>query len=486
MTDHIVIVENKADRDWAASAGTAVTAREFATNPERFKNRQARVINLSASFDYLDLGYYCSLLAEARGQKVVPTVETLLNLSRKTLYAVDLPELNAALREEIGKLAAPPRAAFTLTVCFGQPTDSRFRNFARRLFDRFRSPLLRVQIVHDERWQVRQIEHVAASALSPDEFEFFVTTLERYTRADWRPAKAKSQPRYWIAVLHDPAEKMPPSSPETLKKFVSAGAGMGIAVELIQRKDFLKLAEYEALFIRETTSIENHTFRFARKGVHEGLVVVDDPVSILRCTNKVYLAELLQANRLPAPRTLVLDRESILQAEEQIGYPVVLKIPDGSFSRGVIKANNRAELMEGARKLLQRTELILAQQFMYTAFDWRVGILNRQPIFVSQYFMSRKHWQIVNHRADGRIAEGGFKTWDVAAAPKEVVDVALKAANLIGDGLYGVDLKQTDAGVFVIEINDNPNIDRGVEDAMLKDDLYRTVLRDFVRRIEAR
>ena len=142
--------------------------------------------------------------------------------------------------------------------------------------------------------------------------------------------------------------------------------------------------------------------------------------------------------------------------------------------------------MEGARKLLQRTELILAQQFMYTAFDWRVGILNRQPIFVSQYFMSRKHWQIVNHRADGKVAEGGFKTWDVAAAPKEVVDIALKAANLIGDGLYGVDLKQTDAGVFVIEINDNPNIDRGVEDAMLKDELYRTVLRDFVRRIEAR
>ncbi len=70
--------------------------------------------------------------------------------------------------------------------------------------------------------------------------------------------------------------------------------------------------------------------------------------------------------------------------------------------------------------------------------------------------------------------------------PQEVVDTALRAAGLIGDGLYGVDLKQTKDGVFVIEINDNPNLDRGVEDVVLKDDLYRLVLQEFIRRIEHR
>jgi hypothetical protein len=38
----------------------------------------------------------------------------------------------------------------------------------------------------------------------------------------------------------------------------------------------------------------------------------------------------------------------------------------------------------------------------------------------------------------------------------------------------------------VIEINDNPNLDVGVEDAVLKDELYRRVLADLVRRVEAR
>lgn len=61
-----------------------------------------------------------------------------------------------------------------------------------------------------------------------------------------------------------------------------------------------------------------------------------------------------------------------------------------------------------------------------------------------------------------------------------------RAAGAIGDGLYGIDIKRTAEGVFVIEINDNPNLDRGVEDAVLEDGLYRTVLKKFIRRIEAR
>ena len=100
--------------------------------------------------------------------------------------------------------------------------------------------------------------------------------------------------------------------------------------------------------------------------------------------------------------------------------------------------------------------------------------------------MSKNHWQIVKHEADGRFEEGTFKTYAVEQAPREVVELALRAAGLIGDGLYGVDLKQTDRGPVVIEINDNPNLEVGIEDAVLKDELYRRVLGDLVRRIELR
>jgi glutathione synthase/RimK-type ligase-like ATP-grasp enzyme len=486
MARHIIVVQKPEDREWAESAGIAVTAREYVVRADLYGSGRARVVNLSGDYGYMDMGYYCSLLAEARKQKVVPTVETILDLSRKTLYGLLLPELNGVLRQEMEKLPQAPRSAFTLVICFGQPLEAHFKTFARRVFERFRCPLMKVHVGPDDHWQVRSLDAIAPSDLSRMEFDFFLAALEDYTRSSWPKPKARSAAKYSLAVLHDPREAMPPSDPQALRKFISLGASLGVEVELIERKDFPRLAEYDALFIRETTGIDNHTFRFAKKAIHEGMPVIDDPVSILRCTNKVYLAELLQANKLPAPRTLIIDRGNLPRVEEELGYPVVLKIPDGSFSRGVVRAEDRSDLEAHARKLFKRSDLILAQEFMYTEFDWRVGVLSGQPLYVSQYRMSRKHWQIVNHRADGRVVEGGFATLAVADAPEAVVSTALHAARLIGDGLYGVDLKQNDQGVFVIEINDNPSIERHVEDLVLKDDLYRTILQDFVRRIETR
>src|SRR5690606_11588599 len=117
-------------------------------------------------------------------------------------------------------------------------------------------------------------------------------------------------------------EALPPSNLRALEKFQRVGETMGLAVELIQKKDFSRLAEYDALFIRETTNIDHHTYRFARKAQEEGMPVIDDPLSILRCTNKVYLAELLQEHRLPTPKTVVLDRRRLRHVEKELNYPM--------------------------------------------------------------------------------------------------------------------------------------------------------------------
>ena len=74
----------------------------------------------------------------------------------------------------------------------------------------------------------------------------------------------------------------------------------------------------------------------------------------------------------------------------------------------------------------------------------------------------------------------------VQEVPAKVLKVALKAARLMGNGLYGVDLKQSGDRVVVVEVNDNPNVDSGVEDKWLGDDLYRQVMLEFLRRMEAR
>jgi len=266
---------------------------------------------------------------------------------------------------------------------------------------------------------------------------------------------------------------------------VRAARAEGLAPTLIDKEDFGRLAEFDALFIRETTSVNHHTFRFASRAEAEGLVVIDDPISILRCTNKVYQAELFLRHGIPSPRSMIVHRDNQNHLLERLGSPCVLKRPDSSFSQGVVMAATESELHQHLESFLAKSELVVAQEFVPSAFDWRVGVFNRRPLYVCKYFMARGHWQIQESQGSRR-RYGKVKALPLDEAPGEVLVLATKAAGLIGDGFYGVDLKQIDGRVMVMEVNDNPSIDAGMEDAVLKDELYRAIMRGFVERLEQR
>src|SRR3546814_5497232 len=148
------------------------------------------------------------------------------------------------------------------------------------------------------------------------------------------------------------------------------------------------------------------------------------------------------------------------------------------FSRGISKVETPEQLKVAAEQLFQHTALLLAQEYMYTEFDWRIGVLAGQPLYACQYFMSRGHWQIYNHAAaKGGDRVGRFKTLPVRDAPADVAKLALRATNAIGDGLSGVAIHAPKDAVVVIEVNDNPSTDAGVDDVHPGEDLYRC-LRD--------
>lgn len=494
MATVVILVDRPDDFQGDLAGRTVLDVRDYIAGGLPGGRRGTRIINLSRDYAYLGYGYYASLLAAARGQKVMPSAETLIDMAQRGRQWTAIQDLDKTLEKTLARLKEPPEGPFTLTVFFGRPDDARFARLAQQAFDRFRCPILRLRVKWDEDfastpgggWYVQSVKPLSVQDVPESLREDFWAALDAYTKVDWRARKAPKAPRWTLAVLHDPKEAFGPSDPAALRKFQRVGADLGLAVELITKKDYARLAEYDALFIRETTAIDHHTFRFARKAQDEGMPVIDDPLSIIRCTNKIYLAELLQANGIPTPRTIITGRRGLTRVEEQLSYPMVLKIPDGSFSRGVVKVTDRADLLAKAKGLFEDSDLILAQEFMPTDFDWRVGVLNGEPLFVSQYKMARNHWQIYKHDATGKAQSGGFTTLHVDEAPPEVLDVAVRAARLMGNSLYGVDMKQNSQGVFVIEVNDNPNIDSGVEDVKAKDDLYRAVLKDFIRRLEAR
>ncbi|GIW71778.1 MAG: ribosomal protein S6 modification protein [Planctomycetota bacterium] len=461
-----------------------VSAREYLTDPAGGGPPGTKVFNLCRSYRYQSSGYYVSLLAEARGHRPLPSLQTIQELKSPGTVRLLSEEVDELIQQSLARLRS---THFALSIYFGKNLARRYERLSLQLFNLFPAPLLRAHFVKDQRWRLERLAPIAASDIPPGHRAFVVATAREYLARRWHAAPRRKVPRYTMAILHDPDELHPPSQPRTLQKFVRVARRFGIAAELITRDDFGRLAEYDALFIRATTAVNHYTFRFAQRAQASGLVVVDDPRSIIRCSNKVYLAELLRRHRIPTPETLIVYRDNLDQVGPALGFPCVLKQPDSSFSQGVIKIEDEAALHREAARLLERSDLILAQRFVPTAFDWRVGVLDGRVLHVCRYHMAKDDWRIIGRDRRGRLTYGRADAVAAEEAPRRLVQTAVRAANLVGDGLYGVDVKQTpDGRVLVIEINDNPNLDVGCEDAVLKDALYERVLGYFHRRLEAR
>jgi glutathione synthase/RimK-type ligase-like ATP-grasp enzyme len=481
----LIVVEDPADWPLELPGTELVAARAYLTDRRYIGLRGAKVFNLCRSYRYQSLGYYVSLLAGARGHKPLPSVTTVQDLKSPAMVRVISEELDQLVQKSLAPLQSKE---FVLSVYFGRNLAMRYDQLSQHLFKLFPAPFLRCSFVFNSKtgkWTMQNLGPVAASEISAEHYPFVVEVARDYFKGRRRSSGRKTAARYDLAILVAPGEAEPPSDEKALQRFLRAADAVGLSTELVQKEDFGRLAEFDALFLRETTSVNHHTYRFARKAVAEGLVVIDDPESILKCTNKVFLAELLEHNKIPTPRTLIVHRGNKDTVLPQLGLPCILKQPDSSFSRGVVKMDEESELKEAMARLLEKSELIIAQEFLPTPFDWRVGIFDRQPLYACRYYMARRHWQILRRDTTGlKTEEGRFDTLPVEHLPTAVLRTALRAANLIGDGLYGVDLKQLGDKVYVIEVNDNPNIDSGVEDKVLKDEIYLRIMRVILARIE--
>lgn len=489
MSELLIVVDSL--KDWGPYYPTenVITFEDYLARQEEHKKARTRVINLCRNYRYLSKGYYCSLLAEARDHHVLPSVRVINDLNQRQLYTLHLGDLDTIDAKEV--LKGHENDTITFLSYFGHTTNPVFKNLAKELFEKFPCPILEVELTYHRRWEIESLHALSPYSLKTDEQEtHFAEALDQFSRKIWRSPKSRKQYAYDLAILCNKDEKLPPSDKAAIKHFIKAGNKLGIDVEVIDRKDYVRLAEYDALFIRETTAIDHHTFRFAKKAETEGMVVIDDPTSILRCCNKIYLTDLFNVNKVPTPKTMILAKNSknaLDRAVAELGFPMVLKIPDGSFSQGVFKVKDANEFEQRTTELFKKSSLLLAQEYMYTEFDWRIGVLNNRPLYACRYYMAKDHWQIYNHGSpSARFSTGGFDTMPTYEVPKVVLEAALKATKLIGNSLYGVDLKQVGDRAMVIEVNDNPSIDSDVEDRYLGMPLYEQIMQEFVNRIEAK
>ncbi|HEY8050392.1 MAG TPA: RimK family protein [Ramlibacter sp.] len=464
---------------------SVVTARAYLTEPAYTNHLKARVVNLCRVNKYQGRGYYVSLLAEARAHEPTPSVKALGDLQSEELRQSIAAKLTALVRD----IRHEDSDVFELDAYFGLDPAEAHPALAQQLFAATQVPLVRAVFRKvDGQWTLEKLQPVPASDVQSRHRAFLVAAATAYVTGDSRapqPGAANSTRTPVLAILHDPSAADKCSNDEALRKFVEIAPKVGIRAELIGPGDVDRIDEFDALFLRADPSVDNYTYPLARKCESLGMPVIDDPESVLRCSNKVFLDELLTQHGIPKPRTIKVHSGNVREIVPALGLPLVLKVPDGAFGLGVCKIESEQELLEKSKQMFARSELLVAQEWLPTEFDWRIGVFDGRPLFAAQYMMAPGHWQV--HKREGEEhVEGATVAFAIGEVPEVVVETAVRACSLIGRGLYGVDLKQSGEKCWLIEVNVNPNIDAGNEDQILGDAIYREVLGVFARRIRER
>jgi glutathione synthase/RimK-type ligase-like ATP-grasp enzyme len=476
----LIVVENPDHWQFNLEDGEVITPSKYISDEYYQTTKGLKILNLCKSYQYQSMGYYVSLLAEARKHKVLPGVSTVQDFRFPSILREDSQDFDDLIQTSF-KNETNDRVEFN--IYFGITQSENLLRLASQLFQYIQAPSLRATFSKRTKWVLQSIKPLSLDEVPENDRPLLRKALEKYflRKRDMRPDKKK----YDLAILVDPEDPNPPSNEKAIQKFVKAADQAGFYAEIITKDDFDKLIQFDALFIRETTFVNHHTYKFAKKAKSLGLAVIDDPDSILKCTNKVYLFELLNANKILTPKSFVISKDNYKTLPDKIGYPFILKQPDGAFSKGVFKIHNEEEFKSTTSMMFQKSELLIAQEFLPTPFDWRVGIIDGQVLYVCKYFMASQHWQIVNWNSEEKDQDGKVESIAPDQAPSGLLKTALKATSMIGKSLYGVDMKEVDGKFYVIEINDNPNIDSGVEDKILKEKLYSAIVDVFLNKIKS-
>lgn len=259
--------------------------------------------------------------------------------------------------------------------------------------------------------------------------------------------------------------------------------GMGHEVYFIFPVDIKKITKLDALFIRSRTDPMNISFVASKLAEYAGIPVIDDPLSIQICSDKINMYQHLMKHGVPIPTTVFLTRSDIKSEViqglfDEMGAPLVIKEPSTSFSMRVEKADTVLGFLRVAKRFIKLSDWIVVQKYVESQFDWRIGVLNRELLYACKYIIPSETFKI-QATINGHIVYCAVKSVPRSQVPTPIVQVALKAGHAIGRGLYGVDIKEKNGHIYVIEVNDNPSLEGGEDEHYPQ--IYEKIIRFLLK-----
>lgn len=167
------------------------------------------------------------------------------------------------------------------------------------------------------------------------------------------------------------------------------------------------------------------------------------------CGDKLLTSVALKDAGVAQPEVRVaFTEESALAAIEELGYPVVLKPPVGSWGRLLSKVNDR----EAAESILEHKAILGSYHhsifYIQNFVDKHAGRDIRSFVVgddcIAAIYRSSEHW--ITNTARGATATGCKIT-------PEIADISLAAAKAVGGDVVAIDLFETPDGLQVNEVN---------------------------------
>ncbi len=234
--------------------------------------------------------------------------------------------------------------------------------------------------------------------------------------------------------------------------------------DLIMRKGKLevmyegeKIEGYDAVIPRIGNTATSYGAAVVRQFEMMGVFSTLDHESLLRARNKISSLQLLAANGVGIPKTVISNNAyAVGDSLDYLGdLPAIIKLEKGTHGIGVLLADKRktAEAMlETFHKLKQR---VLIQEYIEEAKggDIRVLIVDDTITGVMQRQAEAGEFRSNLHR--------GGTSFVVGLTEEEAV-TAKKAARIMGLKVCGVDMLRSKNGPLILEVNASPGLE-GIE-----------------------
>ena len=194
-----------------------------------------------------------------------------------------------------------------------------------------------------------------------------------------------------------------------------------------------------------------------------GVYPVNESVAITRARDKLRSLQLLSRQGIGLPVTgFAHAPDDIDQVIEMVGgAPLVIKLLEGTQGIGVVLAENQKAAESVIEAFMGLRANILVQEFIREAggSDIRCFVIGERVVAAMKRQAKEGEFRSNLHR-------GGSATL-VKLTPEER-STAVRAANVMGLNVAGVDILRSNHGPVVMEVNSSPGLE-GIEKATGKD-----------------